>query len=82
MRPRRVRVNPALPQSPTPSAAVPSPLRMPMSVYVEDHGLGAVTGEQGGYRLDPAHPRTTELAPDVAFVKASRLPPRNAPDYH
>ena len=52
-----------------------------LSVYVEDHGLGAVTGEQGGYRLDPAHPRTTELAPDVAFVRADRLPPRASPEY-
>jgi len=52
-----------------------------LSVYVEDHGLGGVTGEQGGYRLDPAHPRTTELAPDVAFVRADRLPPRTSPEY-
>jgi Uma2 family endonuclease len=50
-------------------------------VYVEDHGLGAVTGEQGGYRLDPAHPEDTELAPDVAFVRADRLPARTSPEY-
>lgn len=50
-------------------------------IFVEDHGLGGVTGEQGGYRLDPAHPRTTELGPDVAFVRADRLPPRDSPDY-
>ncbi len=52
-----------------------------LSVYVEDNGLGAMTGEQGGYRLDPAHPRDTELAPDVAFVRADRLPPRTSPEY-
>ncbi|HVA90869.1 MAG TPA: Uma2 family endonuclease [Chloroflexota bacterium] len=52
-----------------------------LSVYVEDHGLGAVTGEQGGYRLDPAHPHSTELAPDVAFVRADRLPARCSPEY-
>jgi len=52
-----------------------------LSVYVEDHDLGGVTGEQGGYRVDPAHPRTTELAPDLAFVRADRLPPRNSPEY-
>lgn len=52
-----------------------------LSIYVEDHGLGAVTGEQGGYRLDPAHPHTTELAPDVAFVRADRLPARSSPEY-
>lgn len=52
-----------------------------LSVYVEDHRLGGMTGEQGGYRVDPAHPRTTELAPDIAFVRADRLPPRNSPEY-
>ncbi len=45
-----------------------------LSVYVEDNGLGVVTGEQGGYRLDPAHPLETEVAPDVAFVRADRAP--------
>ena len=52
-----------------------------LSVYVEDNGLGRVTGEQGGYRLDPAHPRDTELGPDYAFVRADRLPPRTSPEY-
>jgi Uma2 family endonuclease len=52
-----------------------------LGVYVEDHSLGVVTGEQGGYRVDPAHPRTTELAPDIAFVRADRLPPSTSPDY-
>ncbi len=50
--------------------------------YVEDNGLGAVTGEQGGYRLDPAHPLTTEVAPDVAFVCTDRLPSPTSPDYY
>lgn len=50
-------------------------------VYTEEHGLGGVTGEQGGYRPDPAHPDTTELGPDVAFVHAERLPPRDSPEY-
>jgi len=44
-----------------------------LSVYVEDNNLGVVTGEQGGYRLDPAHPLATEVAPDVAFVRATRV---------
>ncbi len=52
-----------------------------LTVYVEDNGLGVVTGEQGGYRLDPAHPRDTELGPDVAFVRADRLPSPDSPDY-
>ncbi len=53
-----------------------------LSVYVEDNGLGVVTGEQGGYRLDPAHPLDTEVAPDVAFVRADRLPSADSPDYY
>ncbi len=50
--------------------------------YVEDNGLGAVTGEQGGYRLDPAHPLSTEVAPDVAFVRADRVPSPTSSDYY
>ena len=53
-----------------------------LSVYVEDNGLGIVTGEQGGYRLDPAHPLETELAPDIAFVRADRVPSVTSPDYY
>jgi len=53
-----------------------------LDVYVEDHALGIVTGEQGGYRLDPAHPLDTEVAPDVAFVRARRVLPPTSPDYY
>ncbi len=52
-----------------------------LGTYVEDNGLGVITGEQGGYRLDPAHPRDTEVAPDVAFVRADRVPPPASPAY-
>lgn len=39
--------------------------------FVDDSGIGTVTGEQGGYRLtsDP----DTVRAPDVAFIRAERL---------
>jgi len=50
-------------------------------IYVEDNGLGAVTGEQGGYRLDPAHPRATEVASDVGFVRTERVPASTSPEY-
>lgn len=52
-----------------------------LAVLVEDHELGAVTGADGGYRPDPAHPKDTELAPDIAFVRADRIPPRGSPEY-
>lgn len=45
--------------------------------YVDEHGLGEVTGEQGGYRLAPG----TDLAPDVGFIRAERLPPLDSPEY-
>ena len=40
--------------------------------YVEERGLGEVTGADGGYVL--ARGPDTVLAPDVAFVRAERLP--------
>jgi len=52
-----------------------------LGAYAEDHELGAVTGANGGYRPDPVHPKETELAPDVAFVRADRIPARGSPDY-
>ncbi len=61
---------------------VGSRLLIRLGAYVEDNGLGIITGEQGGYRLDPAHPRDTEVAPDVAFVRADRVPPPTSPEYY
>lgn len=61
---------------------VGSRLLIRLGAFVEDNGLGAVTGEQGGYRLDPTRPRDTELAPDVAFVHTDRLPSSTSPDYY
>jgi len=45
--------------------------------YVDERGLGEVTGEQGGYRLAPG----TDLAPDVGFIRADRLPPLDSSEY-
>jgi len=56
-------------------------LALELGTYIKLHGLGEMTGEQGGYRLDPAHPRDTELGPDYAFVRADRVPPRTSPEY-
>lgn len=56
-------------------------LAIRLGAYVEDNGLGLITGEQGGYRLAPARPRETEVAPDVAFVRADRVPSTTAPEY-
>jgi Uma2 family endonuclease len=45
-----------------------------LSVYVEDHDLGYVTGSDGGYLLstNPETGRDTVRIPDVAFVTKAR----------
>src|SRR5690349_6734604 len=50
-----------------------------LGTFVENHGLGSVTGEQGGYILDPRRPRQTQVAPDVAFVRMERDIPLSSP---
>ncbi len=51
-------------------------------IYVEDHGLGAVTGADGTYNITaPGATLETGLIPDVAFVAAARMPTPNSPDY-
>ncbi len=64
------------------ASSVGSRLLARLQIYVEDNGLGVVTGEQGGYRLDPAHPLDTEVAPDVAFVRAGRAPSPTSPEFY
>ncbi len=67
----------------TPGASsIAAHLGAQLGLYVEDKGLGALTGAQGGYRLDPAHPDETELLPDVAFVRTERAPSPADPDYY
>ena len=44
--------------------------------FADAHARGAVTPPDGGYDLGPAGQKDTTLAPDVAFVRADRLPPR------
>lgn len=64
------------------ASSIGSRLLARLGTYVEDNGLGIITGEQGGYRLDPAHPRETEVAPDVGFVRAERVPSPGSPDFY
>jgi Uma2 family endonuclease len=50
--------------------------------YVEDRGLGAVTGADGTYNITaPGATLQTGLVPDVAFVVAARMPAPGSPDY-
>lgn len=50
--------------------------------FVEAHDLGAVTGADGEYNLtQPGDTGETALAPDVAFVRAERIPPQASSEY-
>ncbi len=46
-----------------------------LTVFVEDHSLGIVTGADGEFDLGAG----TSLAPDVAFVRAERMLPPDSP---
>ena len=48
-----------------------------LTIFVEERGLGIVTGTDGGFVLSEG----TVLAPDVAFVRAERMLPRSSPDF-
>jgi Uma2 family endonuclease len=52
-----------------------------LGVYVEDHALGAVTGEAGGYDFSALGQSDTQLGPDVAFVRAENVPDPTSPLY-
>ncbi|MFN7588126.1 MAG: Uma2 family endonuclease [Planctomycetota bacterium] len=47
-----------------------------LEVHVRRHRLGRVYGADGGFLL--AHDPDTVLAPDVAFVRSDRLPPKGS----
>lgn len=49
-----------------------------LTVYVQSHGLGRVTGADGEFELTIPGRSPTALAPDVAFVRADRLPARDS----
>jgi Uma2 family endonuclease len=53
-----------------------------LMLFAEDRGLGRVTGADGEYDLTlPGNQAETALAPDVAFVRAERVPPRDSAEY-
>jgi Uma2 family endonuclease len=60
-----------MPPSAHVSSAVAALILMHVAVFVRRHGLGRVTGEQGGFRLQ-RNPDVVR-APDVAFIRAERV---------
>lgn len=56
-------------------------LAVAVANFVMPRRLGRLTGADGTYVFSkPADP-TTALVPDLAFVRAERLPPRDSPQY-
>ena len=49
--------------------------------FVEAHNLGVVTGADGTFILSQPGDPDTALVPDVAFIRAERVPPRTSPEY-
>jgi Uma2 family endonuclease len=50
--------------------------------FVDDRGLGRVTGADGEFDLtQPGDAGETALAPDAAFVRAERVPVRDSAEY-
>ena len=49
-------------------------ISLPLAGFVKEHSLGIVTGAETGFHIgsDP----DTVRAPDVAFIRSSRIPPR------
>jgi Uma2 family endonuclease len=71
-----------MPASGFDAARVALRLAAALLAYVEDHSLGAVTGADGTFNLTQAGaPTQTGLVPDVAFVRAERVPAPGSPDY-
>lgn len=57
-------------------------LTIALGTFVQTHHLGAVTGSDGTYDLtQPGDIGETGLVPDLAFVRADRIPPRASPEY-
>ncbi|WIG58043.1 MAG: hypothetical protein OJF49_000788 [Ktedonobacterales bacterium] len=64
------------------ASVIAARLVMVIGGFVEAHDLGVVTGADGTYDLtQPGDAGETGLVPDVAFVRADRVPPRASPEY-
>ena len=51
----------------------------PLIDFVKEHALGVVTGAETGFQI--GHDPDTVRAPDVAFVRAERVPPAPTPGF-
>jgi len=62
-----------MPQSGGEASAIAARLLIRLGAYVEERGLGELTGEAGGYNFSDLGQPDTGLGPDVAFVRAERV---------
>jgi len=51
----------------------------PLATYVNQEKLGALTGAETGFQI--GHDPDTVRAPDVAFIRAERVPPAPTPGF-
>jgi Uma2 family endonuclease len=71
-----------MPASGGEASAIAARLLIVLGVFVEPQNLGTLTGADGEFDLtQPGDPAETALAPDVAFVRADRVPPRTSEEY-
>ncbi len=71
-----------MPASGGDASAIAARLLIALGIFVEPRGLGTLTGADGEYDLTrPGDAAETALAPDLAFVRADRVPARSSPEY-
>lgn len=64
------------------ASAIAADLVGALREWVKPRRLGGITGQDGTYNLtQPGDEGETGLVPDVAFVRADRLPPQGSPEY-
>ncbi len=63
------------------AAGIAVNLIIALGAFVKGRGLGWVTDGSGAYILSRSGQPDTTLAPDVAFVRAANVPPRNSADF-
>jgi Uma2 family endonuclease len=71
-----------MPASGGAASRIAARLVIALGQFVEAGDLGAITGADGEYDLtQPGDAQETALAPDVAFVRADRVPASDSPEY-
>ena len=71
-----------MPPSGGEASAIALDLAGALREHVKPRKLGRVTGADGTFDLtQPGDTSETDLAPDAAFVRADRIPPRDSPEY-